>query len=65
MTLSKFLRSHEAGRVIHEFSEIDPAAILNLFVEDDRLPAQWRENQLSGQIEKLAAARSRRAARQT
>lgn len=60
MTLSKFLRTHEAGRVIHDFSEKDPATILQHFMADERLDQRWRDLQLAPQIVKLLKARKRR-----
>lgn len=60
MTLSKFLRTLEAGRVIYDFSEKDPASILQHFVADERLDQRWRDLQLAPQIDKLLKARKRR-----
>ena len=63
MTLSKFLRTHEAGRVIHDFSENDPATILQHFMADERLDQRWRDLQLAPQIQKLRVSRERREER--
>ncbi len=63
MELAQFLRADKNGRLIDSYAQTDPASILSLFMEDDRLDRRWRDKQLGRQIEKLTAARERRSER--